>query len=311
MKQYNNDRFELIKESFEINNLIQKRKLISELINNIKKAIKESITIRDDRQVNKIKSNITLFCTLDSCQEGILDDKGICMACESLHCLRCGLQKPTENEHECLQDNVDSVDLIRRTSKPCPRCKRPIIKIEGCAQMFCTECYCPFDWVTGRIITNTFFHNPEYVNMLRENPDMPNIFEPMNEDDGPCDQNRIYSFNQERHNKIHEGELCPDCEILLFELIRKIMHIYDIDIGRLDRLISYSNRDFNIRYKYLSKKITKKQYGQRLYANEKCLEKNIAIRELFQIYCFGISDILFTHDSRYFKDGEQMIWVRN
>ncbi|KAK7966924.1 uncharacterized protein PG986_001201 [Apiospora aurea] len=39
---------------------------------------------------------------------------------------------------------------VSKLSRPCPGCKRPTEKIDGCNHIRCTQCLCHWDWVVGR-----------------------------------------------------------------------------------------------------------------------------------------------------------------
>lgn len=70
--------------------------------------------------------------------------------------------------HICKPEDVNSMKAIRKDSKPCPVCNTRIQKIEGCNQMFCTNCSSGFDYSTlQQLNTNHFFHNPHYSEFLR------------------------------------------------------------------------------------------------------------------------------------------------
>lgn len=85
---------------------------------------------------------------------------GLCQAGVCREC-RCVLNKG----HHCSEEDVASVKAIKEETKPCPKCHAPIFRIEGCAQMFCTQCHTPFNWVTGKEVTGAI-HNPHYFEWL-------------------------------------------------------------------------------------------------------------------------------------------------
>ena len=58
-------------------------------------------------------------------------------------------------------------ELIKKSTKNCPKCAVPIYKISGCDQMYCTECHIAFSWRTGEIDNGTI-HNPHYFQYQRE-----------------------------------------------------------------------------------------------------------------------------------------------
>ena len=66
----------------------------------------------------------------------------------------------------CKQADIDSVEAIKKTTKPCPTCAVPIQKSVGCNQMWCTQCQVAFDWKTGEI-QNGVIHNPHFFEAQR------------------------------------------------------------------------------------------------------------------------------------------------
>jgi hypothetical protein len=72
-----------------------------------------------------------------------------------------------EEGHECKEDDVSTVRLIRKETKPCPKCSTRISKIDGCDQMWCVECKTAFSWKSGNIV-NGAIHNPHYYEFLRK-----------------------------------------------------------------------------------------------------------------------------------------------
>jgi hypothetical protein len=90
---------------------------------------------------------------------------GECARCGSRACARCG--EPQRAGHECVASAVLSLQAVAAAARPCPRCAVPIVRSEGCPQMFCTRCSTKFNWDTGAVVSdNVFFDNPYYA-MLR------------------------------------------------------------------------------------------------------------------------------------------------
>lgn len=72
-------------------------------------------------------------CTRDGCQ-GFLSTAWKCGICEWYSCSKCFIPKAKEHNapHECKQEDVDTADLIKKDSKPCPNCGEFIMKTSGC-----------------------------------------------------------------------------------------------------------------------------------------------------------------------------------
>ena len=69
--------------------------------------------------------------------------------------------------HTCDPNLVETMKAIQKETKACPKCGINIYKIEGCSQMWCTNCHTAFDWTTRRIETGRI-HNPHYYDWQRK-----------------------------------------------------------------------------------------------------------------------------------------------
>ena len=98
---------------------------------------------------------------------GYLSSQWKCGLCKKWTCPDCHIIiGPNKNvEHECNKDDLETAKLLDRDTKPCPKCSTGIFKIEGCDQMWCTQCHTAFSWRTGHIETR--IHNPHYFEFMR------------------------------------------------------------------------------------------------------------------------------------------------
>ena len=128
--------------------------------------IKEELEER--REMLHMHQSPTFRC--NGCTTGIytLDDKQ-CRSCKTYNCAVCETAVADPTTHECKESDLDTLAELKITSRRCPKCRIWISKIEGCNQMFCTECKTPFNWSNGKVIkSGTFFHNPHYHAHLDE-----------------------------------------------------------------------------------------------------------------------------------------------
>ena len=131
------------------------------------------------------KREFIMKCVKDGCR-GFLSQSYKCELCSTYVCKDCMIVKKCrdDNEHVCKKDDVDTVSMIRKDTRPCPKCGIRISKIDGCNQMWCTAegCGTAFDWITGKIVSGVV-HNPHYYEWLRRNN---NGTAPRNVGDIPC-----------------------------------------------------------------------------------------------------------------------------
>lgn len=114
-------------------------------------------------------------CAKPDCRGYICSTSGMCCICSTTYCKRCIEEKL--DDHECNEDVLASVQLVRESCKPCPKCRAPIQKIYGCNDMFCTSCSTAFCWRTLKI-HQTGNSNPHYYEWIRDNTTRSNYYDP-------------------------------------------------------------------------------------------------------------------------------------
>ena len=118
-------------------------------------------------QVEHEKRQFVRACPFADCK-GFLSTVWKCGMCENWACPECHEVKGPnkDSEHTCDPNNVATAQLLAKDSRNCPKCAAMIFKINGCDQMYCTQCHTAFSWRTGRIETGTV-HNPHYYEYMR------------------------------------------------------------------------------------------------------------------------------------------------
>ena len=200
-------------------------------------------------------TSLSLFCQDEKCN-GMLGDNSICMSCHKEYCSKCNVK--LETEHVCNPDDIKSFELVKSKTKSCPKCLIPIHKINGCDQMFCTECHTPFSWNTGKIIEKTsFFHNPHYFDHLNNGGN----------------QIRFGNRGQHRppfsHNDLEKKCKKNTRDLRLFnELYRLLIEFIDL---KCYRFTHDPNKNIE-RVKFLSNEISREAYLRFLHKEDKKIE---------------------------------------
>ncbi len=223
-------------------------------------------------QKNERHQNRIMFkCPKENCR-GFVNTKNMkCEICETTLCRDCH-EVVTENEHECNEDTVKTVKLMMSDSKNCPSCKAIIFKIDGCDQMFCTQCHTAFSWRTGEISLGRI-HNPHYYEYLRKNGG-----DNRELGDIPCGgipritrqilQNTFLS-------RVHQ----------------RSTHVELYEIPRLNDQVNNVNGNIDLRIRYLNNEITIVTFKEEIYKREKALQKKrelLTILNTFVVVCADI-----------------------
>ena len=124
-----------------------------------------------EEQNQETNSHVFIMpCRNQTCR-GFLNKKYKCEICECHTCPHCleFMGSPDSDSyinHKCKEENVESAKMIKKDTKPCPKCGTRIHKIDGCDQMWCTECKVAFSWRKGTIEKGNI-HNPHYYQWLK------------------------------------------------------------------------------------------------------------------------------------------------
>lgn len=96
---------------------------------------------------NPIHKKYILPCPSENCK-GFVDTS---YSCELVKiCKQCyEIKLPG---HTCSRDSIESTDMIKQSTKPCPKCFVPIVKGIGCDQMFCTNYNTSFYYSSLQIV---------------------------------------------------------------------------------------------------------------------------------------------------------------
>lgn len=280
-----------------VENQIKTEKLTTE-INSIKYKIKElqfqlyELQVEKERLkdanyngCNSTKTTFTKTCSNNDCR-GFLSHNWICGLCNKKTCKNC--HELEEDEHKCLDENVETAKLLSKDTKGCPNCGVKIFKIEGCSQMFCTECHTAFNWNTGKIEKGVI-HNPHYFEWIRKNGNNNLDRNPL---DIHCGREIDYEFIIRFIRLIDTYPSYPyQINDKLIEFCRYINDIRYVIIPkyRVDRI--RNNQD--IRIKYMRNIIDEDSFKRLLQKREKEMSKNSEICNIFGMFTMCGTDIIY------------------
>ena len=148
--------------------LSQERDEIDRSIRTLKKRKLEVCRLlREKEEKKEERRQFIKGCPRGDCP-GYLTTGYTCPLCSTKVCPKCQVVKGAD--HVCAPEDLETVQLLRRTTKPCPGCGTPVHHLGGCAQMWSPCCKIFWDWRTLRLIRHDEpRHNPEYFRYLREN----------------------------------------------------------------------------------------------------------------------------------------------
>jgi hypothetical protein len=164
---------------------------------------------------------------------------------------------------------VKSIKLLKKDTKPCPKCNTMIYKIDGCSQMWCTVCHTTFDFNTGMIETGRI-HNPHYIEYFksktREHGDIPCGGRP--------------NYHELRRNKAPEYIL--KASLLLSHIDREMFYRFNF---------TYTDHKY-MRVRYLLNEMSKEDFKCELQRRDKYNDKVTDIQEIYRMVLDTLGDAL-------------------
>jgi hypothetical protein len=238
-------------------------------------------------------------CPADDCR-GFLSTQWKCGTCAKSTCPECHeLKHDHDILHVCNPDNVATAILLSKDTKPCPKCATGIFKIEGCDQMWCTQCHTAFSWRSGFIETN--IHNPHFYEWQRRNN---NGVAPRVVGDVPCAHREINHMTPgnltaliKTKLNIVAGTAEQDQFAMLMRRIYRICEsIHHLVMVQIDFYRNAGNREENnmeLRVDYLRNKISEEDFKIKVQRANKQHEKKREMAEVLTLFVTTVSEIVY------------------
>jgi hypothetical protein len=228
-------------------------------------------------------------CPEPECR-GFLSTAWKCGLCEKWTCPDCHIVKGERDaDHTCHADDLATAKLLDSDTKSCPKCATGIFKIEGCDQMWCTQCHTAFSWKTGQIESR--IHNPHFYEWQRRQGAVPRVV-----GDIVCGREldhhlsgRIRTLMQARKSRNVDQETLFLRSI--DSLVQATIHLQRVQMPeyRLDPV----ENNVRIRIDYLRQKITEPDFLVKIQRCNKQYEKKREIGEVLQLFVQTVTDITY------------------
>ena len=235
-------------------------------------------------------------CPSEECR-GFLSSQWKCGLCEQWACPEChevkGLVR--DCDHVCDPDRLATARLISNDTKPCPTCGTGIFKIDGCDQMFCTQCHTGFSWRTGRIETN--IHNPHYFEWLRRTGGNVN----RNPNEIQCGQEITHNMARTIFSRLRTCQTEIKIRDRVTAICESIIHLHLAEMPRFT--VDHVLNNQPLRIEYMRNKITEEKFRTRLQRDDKRHQKNREIHNLLATFVTASTDIIYRFHVEIHKPG--------
>lgn len=255
---------------------------IDKLLNNIRDLELQKRLLHRHKKSSKPSVVTVRKCCKEECK-GFLEENSKCGICKTKTCSECGEEE--NKEHVCNPETKKTYKMIEKTSRPCPKCGIPIHKWQGCNQMYCTQCGCMFDYLTGRL-EKGFFHNPHYFDAL--NNGTIDVIQQRNEC-GRMTDRKFYGLVRTMERIVDNME-----RSLIYDLRRLVPftnHIREVTMPTVGPNI-FDATCRNMRRNYLLNELSEEEWFKNLKSIEKKREKNKEVYQLLELFVDVSRDII-------------------
>lgn len=221
-------------------------------------------------------------CPYENCR-GFLSTAWKCGMCDNWTCPECheGKGPDKDAEHTCDPNNIATARLMARDTRNCPKCAAGIFKIEGCDQMYCTQCHTAFSWRTGAIETGVV-HNPHYYEYQRRNGTAPRVH-----GDIPCGGFPDWPSVASRLGL--RTVPAEPVRAMIRSAHRSHPHVYHVMIPRYTTRPNEDNRD--LRIKLMIGDFGEDEFKKKIQQREKARQRKTDIRQVLEMYTTVLNDL--------------------
>ncbi len=242
---------------------------------------------RLESKESTVRKNFVRKCPRENCK-GFLSSQWKCGLCEHYTCNECNEVKGVTKdcEHTCKPENVATVQLLAKDTKPCPGCGAGIFKIEGCDQMFCIECHTAFSWKTGCKVFGAI-HNPHYFEYLRRAGHVPR-----NPNEVRCGRELDHTFAAEFMGR----DRCEGRKIME-NICRQLIHIRHVELPRFN--VNNINENLDLRVAFMRDKLTEDEFKRRVQQREKSVQKRTDLQNILNMLLSCATEIMYRYAEQY------------
>lgn len=231
-------------------------------------------------------SHVLCPCPEENCRGFVVRKNHQCGVCETHVCVRCLTIKNAD--HECEPEHVQSAEMILKTTKPCPKCASRIHKIEGCDQMWCTNCNTPFSWQSGKEIVGQTIHNPHFYEWARNHPAAGGTRGPQQEAFGNCEGLPEYYHLIQHLDLVFRYRNRSVFSQTVRDFHRQCVHFQQVEIKNT-QLQFRSNLD--IRVKWLQNELSDKEFERALLRRHNARVVRERTNQVFELVITLCSDV--------------------
>lgn len=217
-------------------------------------------------------------CPSTECRGFILPSDKKCGSCKKQVCLSCR-DFIFQDNHHCKSETLETLALLSKDCKECPKCSVLIFRTEGCLHMFCTHCRTHFDWATKKILSDSTNHHYD------KSP----LFSKLKTRENDCTSESVYN-NKVSPLKFSEKFRTTDLYRWLY-LEPKI--IRDFLRTRLNTQALFEQHDqalIKIRMQYLRKIITEETAKKKIFLLEKNYETKLFEKQLLEDFLYFLNE---------------------
>lgn len=266
---------QLLEEVYQINEKIYKNKgLIKEL----------EACFKSKQSIQLLKKCINSNCN------GFFNANYICELCETKICPKCYVEIKEQKTHICSKNDIKTIQLLQTDSKNCPNCGECIFKVDGCDQMWCTQCKIAWDWKTQKIIYGKI-HNPHFMEYQKK---INNGIITRDISDFECNLPVPLSdlWDQVVCNTANYGTDIKQCDKKLFENILPVIHQNYVKLTSIvenrQLYLQELHDDKYSRIKYIVGETDENEFKKKIFTRNIEIEKwtdIVQLYELFEMIC--------------------------
>jgi len=226
----------------------------------------------------------TRACMKEDCR-GYINTAFKCGLCGTIFCKEC--HAIDTKDHICKEEDIATAKLIMSDTKPCPGCSISVHKIDGCNQMWCTQCKTAWDWKTGAIQKKV--HNPHYFEYLRNREGGAAMARNPNE--VRCGREFDVTFIHSLSYIMRRHNIAPTTVDKVTSIIAG-MNEMDFDVTRN---LGDSPDTEDLRVDFIRNKLNEDAFKRRVQAKHKKWHKDTEIRDLLVMFKQTVIDIMYRY----------------